>query len=186
MVRSRRAHRRSTKPNTLRRARSRIKVHAHHHRRYAGIRGGSRKPRVVKPVKPRSNRVSKTGRHHPHKGYHGPRRHGALHKIRTATHHRRKGYHLKHPRKKGYHLKHPRKRGYHVHRKRGYHIKKRHGYHVHRKKGYHVHRRKGLKHPHKGWHGHRHFKHHNTWHRKKDRPAQQTAPISAASYLSMF
>lgn len=184
MVRSRRAHRRSTKPNTLRRVRVRIKVHAHHHRRFAGIRGGSRHPRRLTAIR---HHAAKTGKRHPHKGHKGPHKKPALHAIRHAVRKRRKGYHIH--RRKGYHLKHPRKRGYHLkhkrrfaHRKRGYHLKHK----VHRRHGYHVHRRKGLKHPHKGWHGHRRFKHHNTWHRKKSRPAQATAPISAASYLSMF
>jgi hypothetical protein len=177
-LRSKHAHRRSTRVSTLRRVRVRIKVHHHHHRRYAGIRGGvGHRLMVRRAAKGRA--VAASHRRHPHKGYHGPRkRHSALVR-RKAAQHRRHGYHLKHPRKRGYHLKHKRR---HAARHKGYHLKHK----VHRRHGYHVHRRKGLKHPHKGFHGHRHFKHHNTWHRKKSRPQTPAVPLSSASYLSMF
>lgn len=171
-MRSRRAHRRSTKTNTLKRVRVRIKVHHRHHRRYAGVRGGRPSTAVKRAAKPATTKPSRTGRKHPHKGWHGHRKRRASSALTKRTVHRRKGYHVH--RKKGYHLTHPRRRGYHIPRRKGL---------KHPHKGSHAprHRRKGLHHPHKGSHKPRHF-----YGRKKKQAPPPAPAISPASYLSMF
>ena len=168
-VRSRMARRGRTgrKTVTTKVARRRVQVHHHHPRRYAGVRGG---PRVVRRgvtlTRHRKPRVNKTGRHHRFLGrkkHVGPRaaKGHALHRALKGRH----GHRKFHGRKKSLHKRHMRKG---LHRKfKGRHLT--HKRHV----------RPGL---------HRHFKgRKTTHHRGHTRPHKpKAAPISSASYLSMF
>lgn len=146
-------------------ARRRVQVHRHHHRRYAGVRGG--KPVVHRAThKPRKPRLSRSGRHHRFLGrkkHLGPRaaKGHALHKALKGRHGKR---HF-HGRKKSLHKRVMRK-GLHRHFK---------GRHLTHKR----HVKPGL---------HRHFHGRKTTHHKGHlRPQKpKAAPISAASYLSMF
>lgn len=174
-VRSKHARRRSQRPNTLKRVRRRITVHHHRHRRYAGT-GVVHRLAVRRAAHGRA----KAAAHHGKSSLHRRRRAGTHHAKRASRHLKRKALHAQRHR----HVAHRK-----VHRRRGYHLK--HKRHLNHK----IHRRKGLHHPHKGWHGPRHFKHHHGWshhgwkhphrgwtHKKPPAPA----PLSAASYLSMF
>lgn len=153
-VRSRMARRgRTGRAVAHTKARRKVQVHRHHHRRYAGIRGGPRpgphKPRHRKP------RLSK-------------KRAGLRAKRGHALHHALKGRHGKrhfHGRKKSLHKRHVR---HGLHR----HFKGRHSTHKrHMKPGLHRH-----------FHGRK-----TTHHRGHMRPHKpKAAPISEASYLSMF
>ncbi|WP_427130311.1 hypothetical protein [Pseudarthrobacter sp. S9] len=153
-VRSRMARRRAP----VRKTRIvRVKVHKHHPRRYAGVKGATPSHRKAK--------VNKTGRHHRFLGrkkHVGPRaaRGHAAPRLRKGRH----GHRKFRGRKKSLHPRHTRAG---LHRKfRG---RKYHGRHV--KPGLH---RKYLG---------RKTTHHKG---RISRPKPATQPISSASYLSMF
>lgn len=184
-VRSRLVRRGRTgrKVNTLRVARRRVQVHRHYHRRYAGVATGNHHA-PNRPHKPRKPRINKTGHHHrffgrkKHLGPRAAKGHG-IHRPLKGRH----GHRHFHGRKKSLHKRHMRK-GLHRHFK-GRHLK--HKRHV--RQGLHRHF-KGRK-----YHGrhvkpghHRRFFGRKTTHHKGHfrAPKPKPAPISAASYLSMF
>ncbi|MFC0456714.1 hypothetical protein ACFFGR_09180 [Arthrobacter liuii] len=156
-------------------ARRRVQVHKHHHRRYAGVRGGTAKP--LHHRRPGVRHASKTGRHRTFRGR-SARGHAA-HRIRKGRHghrafHHRHAIHKSHVRKGLHrHLKHKRHSLHKRHMRAGLHRKfhgrKFHGRHV--KPGQH-----------RRFHGRK-----TTHHRGHVRPPKpKAAPISSASYLSMF
>lgn len=167
-IRSRAARRGRTgrKSTGVKVARRRVQVHKHHHRRYGGIKGGPR-PTTAAPKRKRAgvSRVNKTGRHH---RFLGRKKHTG-------------------PRAKPGHALHRTLKGRHGHRR-----------FLGRKKSAHKRRvRPGLHRKFKGrkYHGrhvkpgqHRHFHGRKTTHHKGriSKPKPKAAPISAASYLSMF
>lgn len=155
-------------------ARRRVQVHKHHHRRYAGTRGHPKAPkapthRTLSGVHPPKARVSKTGRHHRFLGrkkHVGPRalRGHAIRKALKGRHGKRAFHHRKFH---GGHLTHKRHLRHGLHR----HFKGRHYHGRHVKPGQHRH-----------FHGRK-----TTHHRGHVRPPKpKAAPISSASYLSMF
>ena len=152
------------KANTLRVARRRVQVHRHFHRRYAGIKGGPRpgghRKRLV-THRPGTKRHHRPGLHRRYKGRHQRHKRHYLHKrhMRHGIHRHFKG------RRKSLHKRHVR---HGLHRKF-------HGRHLTHKR----HVKPGL---------HRHFHGRKTTHHKGHfRPQKpKAAPISAASYLSMF
>lgn len=179
-VRSRLVRRGRTgrKANSLRIVRRRVQVHRHFHRRYAGLKGGPNTSH--RPHKPGKSRINKTGRHHRFLGrkkHLGPRakRGQAIRRLKKGRH----GHRHFHGRKKSLHKRHMRK-GLHRHLKHKRHMRKG----LHRKfKGRHNTHKRHVK---PGQH--RRFLGRKTTHHKGHIRPQKTkaAPISAASYLSMF
>lgn len=162
-IRSRMARRGRTgrKANTVHIARRRVQVHKHHHRRYGGIKGsGTAAPKRKRAgvAGTRKARASKTGLHRKFKGR-AARGH-AVARIRKGRHGPRKF----HGRKKSVHKRKVRAG---LHRK--FKGRKYHGRHV--KPGQH-----------------RKFNGRKTTHHKGriSKPKPKAAPISSASYLSMF
>lgn len=177
-VRSRMARRGRTgrKASTKQHVKRAVQVHKHHHRRYAGTKGGSAAPKRRKAGVTTAKRHRKTGLHrtfkgrsargharaYTRKGRHGHRKfHGRRHPVNKR--HVRKGLHR--------HFKGRRHTTRHV--RKGLH-RKFHGRHYH---GRHV--KPGQ---------HRRFLGRKTTHHKGHIRAAKpkAAPISSASYLSMF
>lgn len=154
-------------------ARRKVQVHHHYHRRYAGAKGGTARAGTAKPTLRRRHagvtaatpRVSKTGRHHRFLGrkkHVGPRaaRGHAIHKALKGRH----GHRMFKGRKKSLH-KRVMPKGLH----RKFKGRQYHGRHV--KPGQHR-RFLGRK--------------TSTHKRRISPPKPKAAPISSASYLSMF
>lgn len=144
-------------------ARRKVQVRHHYHRRYAGAKGGKGSPststkRRLAGVTGSKARVSKTGRHRKFKGR-AARGH-AIARIRKGRH----GHRAFHGRKKSLHKRVMRKGLHRTFKGRQYH-----GRHV--KPGQH--RRFLGRKP-------------STHKRRISPPKPKAAPISSASYLSMF
>ncbi|MDQ0241164.1 hypothetical protein [Arthrobacter bambusae] len=164
-VRSRMARRGRTgrKATGIKIARRRVQVHHHHPRRYAGTH--PTRNTAPKRRKAGVSRINKTGRHH---RFLGRKKHvGPRAKRGTAIHRALKGRHGHRKflgRKKSAHKRHM-KPGLH----RKFKGRKYHGRHV--KPGQHRHFKGRKPSAHK---------------RRISKPKPKAAPISSASYLSMF